>query len=305
MIAEISFIVPAYNEESHIENLIKSIQNSVKGLQYEIIIVDNGSTDNTLEIARKNGARVVSIKRSTISIARNVGTLKANAEVVAFLDADVRITKEWGKEILERINNIQSARVLTGSRYLVPENPSWIEKNWFQPLSLKDVTYINGGNIVVSKKTFALIGGFNEMMVSGEDYEFSMRAISKGIAIENNPAFKAIHDGYPGNITDFCKREYWHGKGDCQSFHLFIHSKVSIAAVIFGLLHLGLIVSMLSGSHMVSFVLFTAILSICMFMSISIFAGSGMKLVFQNVLLCYLYLVSRFFSFLSVLIARK
>jgi len=300
-VPDLSFIVPAYNEEQEIINLIKSVRSTIIDINYEIIVVDNGSVDGTSDNADACGAKVVSIPKSTISTARNTGVEKAGAEVVAFLDADVRVTRKWGLKILSKLENIRKELLFTGSRYVIPKNPSWIERSWFEPLSKRNASYINGGNMVISKKTFQYAGGFNEDLETGEDYEFSSRAIKKGVSIDIDSDLEAIHDGYPKTILGFCRREVWHGKGDFQTVSNILHSKVSILAIVFAVLNILAVAAFVLGGSFVLAVALTGVVILCAAMSLYIFHANGIRYVVVNIPLCYLYLLSRSFSFISVL----
>src|SRR5881409_4300972 len=91
----ISFIVPAYNEEAELSFTLAAICAAASGaaLPWEIIVVDDASTDATPEIAEQAGARVVSIHRRQIAAARNAGARAAQGEYLFFVDADTRINK--------------------------------------------------------------------------------------------------------------------------------------------------------------------------------------------------------------------
>src|SRR5947208_4977909 len=88
----ISFIVPAHNEEFELSSTLAAIQaaSSNAAQPYEIIVVDDASTDATPEIAAQVGAKVVPINRRQIAAARNAGARAAQGEYLFFVDADTR-----------------------------------------------------------------------------------------------------------------------------------------------------------------------------------------------------------------------
>src|SRR5207237_7363763 len=88
-----SFIIPAYNEELELSSTIASIRVAASGVAqpYEIIVVDDASTDATAELAAEAGARVISIDRRQIAAARNAGARAAQGDYLFFVDADTRI----------------------------------------------------------------------------------------------------------------------------------------------------------------------------------------------------------------------
>src|ERR1700737_4173202 len=90
----LSFVVPAYNEELELPATINANQNAAKDRQYEIIVVDDGSTDATAKIAWDAGAKVISINRRQIAAARNAGAHAANGEILFFVDGDTRINEK-------------------------------------------------------------------------------------------------------------------------------------------------------------------------------------------------------------------
>src|SRR5207237_2881616 len=89
----ISFIIPAYNEELELASTIASIRAWALGVTqpYEMIVVDDASTDATAELAAQAGARVISINRRQIAAARNAGARAAQGDYLFFVDADTRI----------------------------------------------------------------------------------------------------------------------------------------------------------------------------------------------------------------------
>src|SRR6201989_802589 len=91
----ISFIVPAYNEEAELSPTLAAIRAAVSGVSqpFEIIVVNDASTDATPEIAEQAGAQVVSIHRRQIAAARNAGARAAQGEYLFFVDADTRINR--------------------------------------------------------------------------------------------------------------------------------------------------------------------------------------------------------------------
>src|SRR5689334_5578335 len=91
----ISFVVPAYNEEHELSNTLAAIRQAAPGAAqpYEIIVVDDASTDATPKIASDAGATVVAIKRRQIAASRNAGARCARGEYLFFIDADTRINR--------------------------------------------------------------------------------------------------------------------------------------------------------------------------------------------------------------------
>lgn len=94
-----SIVIPAYNVEKYIEKCVQSVINQTFD-DYELIVVNDGSTDKTIELIRKYNPKIIESKHVSVSEARNKGAKLAKGEYLIFLDSD----DYWDKELLERVN---------------------------------------------------------------------------------------------------------------------------------------------------------------------------------------------------------
>jgi glycosyltransferase involved in cell wall biosynthesis len=231
---DLSFIIPALNEQEHIGAVLDSIRRSVKDLYaHEVIVVDNGSADRTLEIAQSNGATCFQIRRCTISKLRNVGVAKSVGDILVFLDADVYLAENWAAHLEPMLKLIaENPLTIGGSIYGISRENSWIERFWFAPRSsMKRVNYMNGGHMIMHRSLFERSGGFREDLETGEDYEFCQRGKKIGATVVNDPELKVIHAGYPKTVRAFFKRERWHSRGDYKSIQTLLSSKPAILSL--------------------------------------------------------------------------
>src|SRR5579862_4277089 len=89
----LSFIIPAHNEELWIGKCLNSISTAMRtvGEPFEMIVVDDASTDSTHQIAERMGARTVRVEHRKISAVRNAGARTASGDIVFFVDADTQV----------------------------------------------------------------------------------------------------------------------------------------------------------------------------------------------------------------------
>src|SRR5262245_12307667 len=93
-IPDVAVVIPAYNEERFIGATIDSVHAALKArYRYEIVVVDNGSTDGTASIARAHGAEMYVVPGVTVASLRNYGAARCSARVLVFIDADVVLTE--------------------------------------------------------------------------------------------------------------------------------------------------------------------------------------------------------------------
>jgi glycosyltransferase involved in cell wall biosynthesis len=98
----ISVVIPTFNEEKLIGKCLESLQKQTEK-PFEIIVVDNNSTDKTATIAKRMGARVITEKTQGISFARNAGFNAALGDIIARLDADTTALPNWIERIKKDI----------------------------------------------------------------------------------------------------------------------------------------------------------------------------------------------------------
>ncbi len=171
----LSFIVPAHNEEHELPAMLAALRTAAdaSGREYEIIVVDDASTDATAEIARSAGAQVVPVALRQIAAVRNAGARVARGDMFLFVDADTHITPTHvtgAAEVLEAGAAGGSARVK-----LDREVPRWA-RIYFQVFS---TVYFAanlgvGAFIFARRDTFEAAGGFDEQYFAGEEAYLSM-----------------------------------------------------------------------------------------------------------------------------------
>lgn len=110
---DVSLVIPVYNEEKYIEKCLESVFKQTI-LPNEVIIVDNNSTDKTIEIAKRFPVKIIKESKQGLSFARNTGFDKSKYELIARTDADAILPKNWVKKI---INNFKKNKIdaLSGS----------------------------------------------------------------------------------------------------------------------------------------------------------------------------------------------
>lgn len=238
----VAFIIPAYNEAEMLPSTLDSIKRYGSTIgTYEIIVVDNGSTDDTGLIASGMGARVITSNAgSTIGASRNLGTKISNADFFIFLDADIILTREWSLNaplILDRM--VKNPFLVSGSDCRIDNAAGWIAGIWFDSPELKSSSlYIGSAHLIMSRILFERLDGFDENLKTGEDYDICSRARALGAQLVKEPALKVIHRGVPRSAAEFMKREMWHGLGDAQSVKSIVRSKVALTALAFSLSHI-------------------------------------------------------------------
>jgi len=189
-----SVIIPAFNSEKTIEKTINSVlEQTVK--PEEIIIVNDGSTDNTKKIVegiakKNNSVKLFSRKNFGISASRNFGALKASGEIIAFLDSDVIAEKKWLEKL---IVPLQDKKVFAScGKYSVELNNS-ISSDFFS--FIVGSSSFQGYNIAFRKKDFLDLNGFDEKMKYCEDPEFFLRAVLSGKKLAETTA-ESFHSSY-------------------------------------------------------------------------------------------------------------
>lgn len=294
----VSFVIPAKNEEAHIVDTFNAIKQNVKDEPYEIIVIDNDSTDSTAHLALENGGNVIHKVGGTIGSARNAGVLLAKFDIIVFVDADVSLTSEWSSGISAALSSIRNNyKYITGSHCVPPPDGSWIERYWFRNFSQKAKTvHLGTGHLIVSHQLFDEINGFDESLSTGEDYDICQRAKSAGAEIVNDESLLVIHRDYPKTIRKFIAREIWHGAGDCQSFRRFITSKVAVIASMLAVLHAVAIVSLIAHNPIVLTVTVLGIIALCCISAIYKFHAAGARIVVVNSVIFYFYYLGRFLS---------
>jgi len=171
----ISFIVPAYNEEHELSNTLAAIREAASGATrpYEIIVVDDASTDATPEIASGSGAKVIPINRRQIAASRNAGAHAAQGEYLFFIDADTRINRahvSGGIAALEGGYVGGSARVAMDG--FVPIWGRMLLRGFssvYFGLNLGA-----GAFLFTTRRNFDIVGGFDEQYFAGEEVYFSL-----------------------------------------------------------------------------------------------------------------------------------
>jgi glycosyltransferase involved in cell wall biosynthesis len=236
----LSFVIPALNEAHNIPRTLASIRRHASDYSHEVIVVDNGSTDATVRLAEDAGAVVLMDPSATIGALRNLGARRAGGRVLVFLDADVSLATEWRESLPDALAAVQGqAPVVTGSHCGPPDDCGWIERNWFGQFAVEqDVSHLGTGHMMLDREFFLRIGGFDEGLETGEDYEFCQRARAAGAGVVNDPRLRVVHHDFPRSLRQFVRREAWHGRGDLRSLPAFLHSKVAIGAAVFLLAHL-------------------------------------------------------------------
>jgi glycosyltransferase involved in cell wall biosynthesis len=171
----ISFVIPCYNEEKYIRDCIRSIKQEAACLSnYEIIVVDNNCTDNTLLIAMQEGVTVVSERQKGVVFARQKGYEVAQYDLIANIDADSRLSKNWVKIALYYISNPNVAAV-TGplvyddvSKSLSISTKIYYCLAWFSSKFIG--VFLQGGNSLIRKSALYLADGYDTTIAFyGED----------------------------------------------------------------------------------------------------------------------------------------
>ena len=170
----LSFIVPAYNEESELPETLRALRASADaaGEQYEIIVVDDGSTDATGAIAAKAGTRVVTVKHRQIAAVRNSGARVARGDILFFLDADTHITPA---HVTSALSALASGCAGGGARMEVRGDiPVWgrVFARVFCALYF-GANLGAGAFLFTTRANFQAVGGFDEQYYAGEEVFFT------------------------------------------------------------------------------------------------------------------------------------
>ena len=303
----VSFVIPAHNEERYITAAIDSIRAAV-GLSflYEVIVVDNGSSDQTARLAAECGAKVLRLERGMISAARNAGAAIARGDYLVFMDGDVTLTPAWMSAFRTATAEMDGHPLtVSGSLCGVPTGASWLERVWFSPRIERTPGYLGGAHIILRRETFERIGGFDEALETGEDYDLCARLLAQGGTLFPLSTSVAIHHGYPRTLSGFVRREVWHGTGDCGSLSAVLSSRVALTALAFFGLHVIGAIGLLTMSGAVFAASAACIVAICLLSAWRSIPYRSAGLIAANAVLYYAYFMSRVFSFIRAWSVRR
>ena len=211
----ISIVIPMFNEARHIGRTLLAAQKAAHAanVECELIVVDNGTTDQGPHIARQFGAQVLILPGLLIGALRNRGTAIATGEWLAFIDADIEMPENWLKPLFD-IEASGQADVFALDLHTPAEAP-WYATAW-QRRTLRVssqtshvVDWLPSANLLMRRRWFDKVGGFNETLRTGEDKEFTLRLHEQGARLLSINDNVALHWGYEMNWREWMGKELW------------------------------------------------------------------------------------------------
>jgi glycosyltransferase involved in cell wall biosynthesis len=227
---EISIVVPAHNEEALIGATLLAIDVAARdtGRPFEIIVVDDGSTDRTAEISRGHGARVVSAAVHQIAAARNAGARVARGNLLVFVDADTIVP---AAVLRAAVRAVGDGAVGGGAGATFDAGtPRWAQRTiaavaWI----LRTARWAAGCFLFVRRDAFERVGGFDERYFASEEIHLS-RALKRvgrfvilseqvvtsgrkaAVYTRSHALWLAVRMLWPGSLKRRDALEFWYSR---------------------------------------------------------------------------------------------
>lgn len=210
----VSIVIPAYNEEKGIAQTIETaLKQDYPPL--EVIVVDNNSSDNTSDVAKQHGAKVILEKKKGVAAARQAGFTHAKGDIIISTDADSRLPKDYVSKIITFFSKHENIIAVGGVArlYSGPWTAKFVYRYISYPFFYLDRILSGGWNMsgfsmAIKKDAFLKTPGFNTDHMIGEDVDISqkLRKIGK-VTVEPTlivyVSGRRYKDGYFKGMFDY------------------------------------------------------------------------------------------------------
>lgn len=210
----LSVVMPVRNVAPTIGEALDAVLGQEWSRPFEVVIVDNGSTDTTQDVIQARAADdqrirvIVADERAGVSYARNVGIEAALSDRIAICDGDDVVADGWVGAMGGALDRHE---VVTGPLELERLNPPWLAASrGFRAshgiMSFQGIfDYAAGGNIGIRRETWQRVGRFDEDQTRAQDIEFSMRLWQAGVVIAFEPE-AVVHYRYRAGQADLWRQ---------------------------------------------------------------------------------------------------
>jgi glycosyltransferase involved in cell wall biosynthesis len=236
----ISVVMSTYNRADRLGAAIDSLLEQTGGIPYEIIVVDNNSTDTTREVVQRISARSAGRlryafePRQGLSHGRNTGIALARSPIIAFTDDDIRAAPDWISQVVDAFARHPEVAYVGGRvlpHWLAPP-PAWLTTAHWAPLALQDygdepmstgrhyAICLVGANLSFRRSVFDQVGLFTpdlgrikDGIGSTEDFDMQLRIWRAGLIGIYSPRPVVIADVTPDRLEKAYHRRWHHGNG--------------------------------------------------------------------------------------------
>jgi mycofactocin system glycosyltransferase len=221
----VSVIIPVRNRPDDIAACLQTLRElAYPGDKLEIIVVDDASTDQTLDVASRFPVRLIPIEQhKQAAYCRNVAARRSRGDLLAFIDSDCLAGSAWLRELVPAFKDAQLGALGGVVDSYFNENgldryeqvkSSLNVSSWFKRSQKNDpFFYLPACNLLVRRHLFLELGGFKEELVVGEDVDLCWRIRKRGYQIEYRPEGRVYHK-HRNRVFSFCRRRFEYGTSE-------------------------------------------------------------------------------------------
>jgi hypothetical protein len=212
-------VIPVRNDAERLRRCLASIRRAdYPPDRVEIVVADNGSTDGSAEVAAEAGGRVLSLPHLRVAELRNLAAAATTGAIVAFVDADHEIGREW---IQSAVDTLRLDRVgAAGAPYSAPVPGTWVQRHYDRlrrrEEGIHDVRWLASGNVAIWRETFDRMHGFDTSLHTCEDVDLSQRMRAAGVRVVSDSRLTSTHFGDPSTLREVFAGELWRGRDNLR-----------------------------------------------------------------------------------------
>src|SRR3989344_5552891 len=218
----VSVVIPVFNEQELLANCLGSLRRQTYR-QLEIIVIDDGSTDKTLYIAKKFKVKTLKQNHKGPGPARNLGAMQAKGEILVFVDADMTFAKNFIKDLAKPILANETIGTFSKNEMNANKDNIWsqcwnINRGWPQD-KLIPRNYPETAPVfrAILKKEFEKVNGFDATGEYTDDWSLSRKLGVKSTCVKG----AVYYHSNPANIAEVWKQARWIGKNEFISGTFF------------------------------------------------------------------------------------
>jgi GT2 family glycosyltransferase len=219
-LTRLSFVVPVKNDAARLRRCLVSIaRHHLPSGTVEVIVADNGSTDESPAVAEAAGARLRVLPNLRVSELRNRAADTARGDLLAFVDADHEVAPEWADAAVGIFLSDDKVGA-AGAIYTPPRDGTWVQRMYGalrgKTSARGDTAWLGSGNLVVRRAAFEAVKGFDTSLEACEDVDLCQRLQAGGWRVMADPRLESVHLGDPATLGALFRAERWRGRDNLR-----------------------------------------------------------------------------------------